>query len=321
MEIIKIRGHDVEIDIAEELSQYDFGYNARWTADKLIASSPFRDDNRASFFVNLTGEYAGTWADSGSTDEEYSRGNFVKLIALLRGLSYEEASEYLLEKYGSLYEAKPGEPIRLPSPKLREPFRYTYIEDNPVTQATSPYLLSRGITAEVQALYGVGYDERHRGFTAIPWHYGGRLANIKYRSTRGKYFFYADVGTPINRLVYGIDQAEETAVICEGEIDAMSWRVAGISAVAIAGAHISREQVEIIKRSSIKRLYLGGDNDEQGRKFNEQVKREISGYKRVYSVDYGEEKDANDVLRHSGVRELQAIIDRSSPIQTVHLRV
>lgn len=321
MEIIKIRGHDVEIDIAEELSQYDFGYNARWTADKLIASSPFRDDNRASFFVNLAGEYAGTWADSGAIDYEKARGNFVSLIAHLRGISYDEAVDYLLEKYGSLYEAKPGEPIRLPSPKLREPFRYTYIEDNPVTQATSPYLLSRGITAEVQALYGVGYDERHRGFTAIPWHYGGRLANIKYRSTRGKYFFYADVGTPINRLVYGIDQAEETAVICEGEIDAMSWRVAGISAIAIAGAHISREQVEIIKRSRIKRLYLGGDNDEQGRKFNEQVKREISGYKRVYSVDYGEEKDANDVLRHSGVRELQAIIDRSSPIQTVHLRV
>src|SRR5690625_4791476 len=320
MEIIKIRGNDVEIDIAEELSQYDFGYNARWTADKLIASSPFRDDNRASFFVNLTGEYAGTWADSGSTDEEYSRGNFVKLIALLRGLSYEEASEYLLEKYGVLYEAKPSEPIRLPSPKLREPFRYRFIEDSPIIQATSPYLLSRGITAEVQALYGVGYDDSQRGFTAIPWHYGGRLANIKYRSTRGKYFFYADVGTPINRLVYGIDQAGESAVICEGEIDAMSWRVAGISAIAIAGAHISREQVDIIKRSGIKRLYLGGDNDEQGHKFNEQVKREISGYKRVYAVDYGEEKDANDVLRHSGANGLVEIFEQVRPISTLSLR-
>src|SRR5690625_3107545 len=239
MEIIKIRGNDVEIDIAEELSEYDFGYNARWTADKLIASSPFRDDNRASFFVNLAGEYAGTWADSGSTDEEYSRGNFVKLIALLRGLSYEEASEYLLEKYGVLYEAKPGEPIRLPSPKLREPFRYTYIEDNPVTQATSPYLLSRGIAAEVQALYGVGYDDSQRGFTAIPWTMGGRLATIFYRSTRGKYFFYASEGTPRSRLLFGIDQAEESSVIVEGPIDALSWAVAGYSAIAVGSAHIS----------------------------------------------------------------------------------
>src|SRR5690625_1394920 len=319
MEIIKIRGNDVEIDIAEELSEYDFGYNARWTADKLIASSPFRDDNRASFFVNLAGEYAGTWADSGSTDEEYSRGNFVKLIALLRGLSYDEAVDYLLEKYGSLYEAKPGEPIRLPSPKLREPFRYRFIEDNPVTQATSPYLLSRGITAEVQALYGVGYDDSQRGFTAIPWHYGGRLANIKYRSTRGKYFFYADVGTPINRLVYGINQAGESAVICEGEIDAMSWRVAGISAIAIAGAHISREQAEIIKRSSIKRLYLGGDNDEQGRNLNRQVARELRGYVEMFEVSY-KEKDANDVLVRQGVEGFSEIVSSARPVQAITLR-
>src|SRR5690625_2042531 len=101
----------------------------------------------------------------------------------------------------------------------------------------------------------------------------------------------------------------------------MSWRAAGISAIAIAGAHISREQVEIIKRSSIKRLYLGGDNDEKGRKFNEQAKREISGYKRVYTLDYGEVKDDNDILRHSGVRELKAFIESASPIQTIQLRV
>src|SRR5690625_5121352 len=139
MAIINIRNHSIQVDIESELRDYDFGYNARWTADKVIASSPFRVDNRASFFVNLAGEYAGTWADSGAIDYEKARGNFISLIAHLRGISYDEAGDYLLEKYGSLYEAKPGEPIRLPSPKLREPLRYTYSEDNPVTQATRPY--------------------------------------------------------------------------------------------------------------------------------------------------------------------------------------
>lgn len=317
--ILNIRNHSVEIDIAEELSQYDFGYNARWTADKLIASSPFRDDNRASFFVNLAGDYAGTWGDSGSIDEEYSRGNFVKLIALLRGISYDEASDYLLEKYGALYEIKPGEPIRLPSPKLREPFRYTYIEDNPIIEATSPYLLSRGISEETQAIYGVGYDEAQPGFTAIPWHFGGKLANIMYRSTRGKYFFYADNGTPIKRLLFGIDQAGESAVLVEGVIDAMSWQEAGYAAIAIGGAHTSREQAEIIKRSKIKRLYLGGDNDEQGRKLNAQVAKELRGYVELFEIDYEEEKDANDVLKRQGVGRLRRIIDKASPIRAIHL--
>src|SRR5690625_247876 len=204
MTILNIRNHSVEIDIEAELTEYDFGYGARWTADKLIASSPFREDNRASFFVNLTGDLAGTWADSGSLDEEYSRGNFVKLIALLRGISYEEACDYLIEKYGALYEIKPDEPIRLTSPKLRRrEIRSRIIEDNPITRATSPYLLTRGIDEKTQHKFGVGYGQTVAGYTAIPWHTaGGRLANVKYRSTTGKQFFYEKGATPINTLVY-----------------------------------------------------------------------------------------------------------------------
>ncbi len=318
MTTIVIRGNHVEIDIAEELSEYDFGYNPRWTTDKLIASSPFRDDNAPSFFVNLTGDYAGTWADSGALDYEYARGNFVKLIALLRGISYEEASDYLLEKYGILYEIKPNEPIRLPAPKLMTMRRNTYIEDNPIIEATSPYLLSRGISAEVQAKFKIGYDEAQPGFTAIPWHFGGRLANIMYRSTRGKYFFYVDNGTPIKRLLFGIDQAEEYAVLVEGVIDAMSWQEAGYSSLAVGGAHLSREQAEMIKRSGIKRLYLGGDNDEQGRKLNRQASEMLRGHVELFEIDYGKYKDANEVLIE-GKDKLAAIIEGGQQLRIFNL--
>src|SRR5690625_143056 len=176
--IINIRNHSVEIDIEAELREYNFGHNARWTTSKLIASSPFRDDRAPSFFVNFEGEYAGTWADSGAIDYEYSRGNFVKLIALLRGITYEEAGDYLLEKYGALHEIKPNKTIRLTKPKIREPARYTFIENTPIVETTSPYLLSRGISEETQEKFGTGYNENHRGFTAIPWYFRGRLANI-----------------------------------------------------------------------------------------------------------------------------------------------
>src|SRR5690625_8046285 len=118
MSIIDIRNYSVQIDLEAELCEYPFD-NARWSADKLVASSPFRKDQAPSFFVNLEGDYAGTWADSGSLDYEYARGNFVKLIALLRDISYEEASDYLLEKYGVLHELKPDEPIKIKAPSLR----------------------------------------------------------------------------------------------------------------------------------------------------------------------------------------------------------
>lgn len=321
--VLNIKGKQVEVDIKQELQEYDFGHKLKITPSKLIAPSPFRIDRKPSFFINISGEYAGTWADSGSTDEEYSRGNFVKLIALLRGISYEEASDYLLEKYGILYEIKPNEPIRLPAPKIKTMHRNTYIEDNPIIEATSPYLLSRGISAEVQAKFKIGYDEAQPGFTAIPWHFGGRLANIMYRSTRGKYFFYHAGGNSIKRLLFGIDQAEEYSVIVEGVIDAMSWREAGYAAIAIGGAHMSREQAEIIKRSKIKRLYLGGDNDEQGRKLNAQVAEELRGYVELYSIDYGEYKDANEVLTKviNPMEELTTMVKHGNRLQLCNIAV
>src|SRR5699024_10457901 len=201
--IVTVKGADVEIDIAEELSQYDFGYNARWTADKLIASSPFRDDHAPSFFVSLSGEYAGVWADSGAIDDGERSGNFVRLIAHLRGISYEEAGDYLIDKYGVLYALprRPSELIRVPAPRVT-----TQAKDAPmpcfkaeITQATSPYLLQRGITAEVQAEYRVGYNEKHIGFTAIPF---PEYANVLYRSTRSKRFFYERGGRPLSRMLY-----------------------------------------------------------------------------------------------------------------------
>src|SRR5690625_4863777 len=227
MSILNIRNHSVQVDIESELREYDFGHNARWSPGKLVASSPFRADQAPSFFVNLSGEYAGTWADSGSIDDQYSRGNFVALIAYLRGIGYDEAEEYLLEKYGALYEIKPDEPIRIASPKLSE--RHAVNNELPtdlVTQAISPYLLSRGISEEAQRKFSVGYGEDITGYTAIPWHDTiGRLANVKYRSTSGKKFFYAKDATPISRLVYGLNffagaGDEGEAGLCEGEIDA-----------------------------------------------------------------------------------------------------
>lgn len=321
MTILNINGHSVQVDIAAELSEYNFD-NARWNADKLIASSPFRDDRAPSFFVNLSGEYAGTFADSGALDYDHARGGFVKLIGLLRGTSYEEAGDYLIEKYGTLYAIKPDEPIRIAKPKIARKEVVKPIENNPIIEATSPYLITRGIGADVQALYGVGYDEGVRGHTAIPWRTPtGSLANILYRSTRGKMFHYYEGGAPIKRLLFGMDIVEETAVIVEGVIDAMSWEMAGISAIAVGGAHISREQIDLIKRSRIRRLYLGGDNDEQGRKLNRQVAGALRGYVELYTVDYGTEKDANDVLLRKGLVKLGKAIECGNRLHSLRINV
>lgn len=314
MPIIRIQEHEVDVDITAELAEYDWGYNARWSADKLIAASPFREDGTPSFYVNLDGDYAGTWGDSGAHDDEYQSGGFVKLLAYLRGESEAQTAEYLLAEYGRLYTDT--EDIRLPEIRLARRLNYVEIAPETVTTAVSPYLTRRGISAEIQRLYGVGYNATHTGFTAIPWFTAdGRMANVKYRATRGKRFFYEKGATPIRSLVYGLNVVNanmaEQAVLCEGEIDALSWATVGIPAVACGGSSISSEQIDAIKRSSIKRLLLGGDNDAAGQRLNNEVARLLGGYIDIYRVDYRDFKDANEYLKTCGDEGLRSLEENS----------
>lgn len=317
---LKINGKKVDVDIEEELQEYEWS-NARWTSSKLISSSPFRYDKAPSFFVDLE---TGGWADSGSYDDEFSKGNFVKLIAHLRGTYEQESEEYLINKYGLLYEIKDGHDIHIETPKLKRKEKEYALSSSTVTQAISPYLITRGIAPEVQERFGIGYNENNKGYTAIPWHYSetGEIANVKYRSTSSKRFFYEPDAKPVSELVYGLWQAKGSSyvIICEGEIDALSWSTAGYTAVALGGAHITRRQSEIIVREGFGEIYVAADNDEQGRKINRKVYELLKGYAKIYVVNYGEEKDANDVLLRHGVGELDDIFNNAKELSTVRLR-
>ena len=300
---VNIRGQSLDIDIESELREFDWA-RARWTSDKLQAASPFRYDSHPSWFVNLDGEYAGTWADLGAYDSEWSSGNFVKLLAFLRQETYEEAEEYLIEMYGVPTDGRRRE-FKLPP--IRKPKIFEPLCESLVTPAFSRYLAKRGIGEATQTMYGVGYGKQ-RGFTALPWRTpDGRLANVMYRATRGKIFFYERGGWPRRRLLYGIDVVKRTgartAALCEAPIDALSWYEATegeVVGIASGGVTISDEQAEMIKRSPIEELIIGGDNDEAGAKFNAECQRKLRGHVRMMRADYGDKKDANAVLTAYG---------------------
>lgn len=299
MSEIKVRGQSLDIDVESELREYEWS-RARWTADKLQAVSPFRHESKASFFVNLSGEYAGTWADLGAYDSEWASGNLVKLLAFLRQETYEETEEYLLEMYG-IPVSKEKIFLRLPPIKLPETFEP--LSEDIITPAFSRYLERRGIGQATQTAYGVGYGKQ-KGFCALPWRTAdGRLANVMYRSTRGKLFYYERGGWPRRRLLYGIDVVKRLngrkAALCEAPIDALSWFEAtggNIVGLAAGGVTLSTEQEDLIKRSSIKELIIGGDNDKAGAKFNEMVEQKLRGHVKLLRVDYGNHKDANESI-------------------------
>lgn len=311
MPTVKIRDELVAVDVRGELEVYDWGPRAKWSHDKLIAPSPFRDDHMPSFFVRLeqSGDYpAGIWSDSGAYDDRYAKGGLAKLLAFLRAETIEETERYLLDKY-----AKRGDKRVLIVPHITKIKTRTSLPSGLVTPAVSGYLSSRGISEEAQINAGTGRGP-YKGYVALPWRLSdGRLVNVKYRATKGKLFFYEDNAWPIGELVWGIDSVGSggVLVICEAEIDALSWRTAGFAAVATGHGALSAEQADLLLRLGFDSFIAGGDNDLVGNRFNEQLKRVLGKSVSVGTLNWDGvvEKDANEILQKRGIDGLRQLAD------------
>lgn len=301
MEEILLRNQRVKVDLRGELEQFDWGAKHKWQEDKLVAPSPFRYDKSPSFFVNLTGEYAGTWKDSGFYDAEWEKGNFVKLLSFLRNETYEETEEYLALQYGVELSY---DNLTLDSPNLTLEERRKALPADYLLpyKYKHGYLTGRGISERVQRMMRIGYDPTHNCIV-IPWlDQKQNIANCKFRAVRGKVFWYAKDALPIKHLVYGIDcvyavKAKRVA-ICEAEIDALTWMTWGVPAIAVGGVSFNDKQADIIARSPIEDLIISSDNDKDGNKLREAVISKLGAYKNLYDVEYPLGfKDANEMLQ------------------------
>lgn len=326
MPTIPIRGIDYDVDVEGELRQFDW-VKPRWTDEKLIAASPFRYDNKPSFFVRLQpyGHFpAGVWADLGAYDDEWKSGNFVKLLSFLRNETYEETEDYLRTKYGFI-AGSDEIVLRPPRLKLKRERRPLSIDVEPTVTG---YLSRRGIGPDIQRLFGVGFDEPTQA-VMLPWRLpDGRLANVKFRRTQGKAFWYIAEqagGWPIRELVYGIDvvyaQNIRAAALVEAEIDAMSFWTAGVPAIAVGGASFGRAKLDVILRSPIEELIIATDNDKAGEKLRVEIERELRGKLRLKHARFDGVKDANEALQKYGVGALKSVVENADPVRGVSVKI
>jgi hypothetical protein len=317
---INVKGRMIDVDIRAELERFSW-QRARWTNDKLIAASPFRYDRTPSFFVNLEGEYAGAWKDSGAYDSEWESGGFVKLLAFLRNETEDETAEYLLETYAATYGY---ETLTLRIPRLVIERKREALDSGILTGFAEDYtyLKGRGISESVQRQMGVRYDAVKQA-VVIPWFTpDGRLANIKYRLTRGKAFWYEKGGLPIRDLVYGLDLRANVAVLTEAEIDAMSWRQIGVMGLATGGVSFTLAKRDLILRSAIERLYIATDNDKAGRKLRDEVIRSLRGKIELLSVEFERGfKDSNEVLTRAGESALREALEQAERLSGLVVRL
>ena len=304
MTTIQLHGRSIDVNIESELREFEWD-NATWSESKLIASSPFRYDKSPSFFVNLDGEYAGTWGDAGAYETAWESGNIVKLLAFLRQESYEESLDYLLSVYDLDYSSDMAIDIDIPSLDKRKGQRIVDAKAYAGKPLDTSYLPRRGIHPKVIELQGV-FDNGNS--VGIPWRNSkGEVVNVMYRMKRGKAFWYEKGATPIRQLVYGIDTIVKRGitrvVVCEAPIDAMTWQSAGIYAVAVGGVNFTDRHRELLLKSGVTDVILGGDNDKAGAKLNEQIADSIGDYVDLHTIDLDEYKDANE----AGVKFLRDV--------------
>lgn len=302
-----------DVDVEAELREFEWE-KPRWQADKLVAASPFRYDKTPSFMVRLQpyGDYpAGVWTDSGAYDDEWRSGNFIKLLSFLRNESYEETEDYLRMKYGT---NQSGE-IKLIKPRLHIK-RYRQTLNKEITPKTTEYLVGRGISADVQRMFGVGYCPTSNAIM-LPWRLpDGRLANIKYRKTYGKAFWYERNAWPIRELVYGMDiilaRKIKRAVIVEAEIDAQSFWTVGVPAIAVGGASFNQYKRDVILRSPIEELTIATDNDKPGEYLRKEIEAELRGRLAIKHARIRPPyKDANEALMKDGAEALRSAVEQS----------
>lgn len=201
---------------------------------------------------------------------------------------------------------------------------------DPLREKLVAYFASRCITPEVIDRNGVTMQSRlvrasgkERGFIAFAYYVDGEVANVKYRDAE-KNFTQEKGGS---RVFYKIDDVTESeeVIICEGEIDALSFEVAGYAnTISVPDGAPPAEARDVALKmqffdncidrlSHVKKFILATDNDAPGLRLRDELARRF-GKEKCWIVSYPNGcKDANDVLKELGSEGVQSLVARCDP--------
>lgn len=187
---------------------------------------------------------------------------------------------------------------------------------NTISDNVVNYFKSRLISKETLELLGVA-SLTSNGKEYIAFNYYDTFrnhVNIKYRNVEDKKDMRQLSNAKPSPYNACILNNAPYVLITEGEIDVASWVEAGVL-FTISGQNgandnwITDHYEELEK---IDKIYLAVDNDEKGIAYKNAIARRFSKDK-LYLVDYGQYKDANEVLLAEGVARLKELFEKAEP--------
>ena len=249
-----------------------------------------------SLKVNLTGNHAGQWRDWARQEDH---GDLLDLWRIAKGidahLAIKEAKAFL---------------------GIRDPERKTYtkpssngdrlLDENSL--AIKWLVEERKLAPEIIKAFRISAFRERRAIVFPCYGPQGELINHSYRTlTRPgeKKKVWQDAGcAPCLFGWHALDASvyhERRIIICEGQIDCMTWKQWGFDALSIPmGVNIPKESKDTWidygwdHLAAFEQIYLSFDMDEAGRDHVRETMRRLGAY-RCFNIELPK-KDANDCL-------------------------
>lgn len=247
--------------------------------------------------VNLGGQYRGHWQDWNGQEH---KGDALDLWAQARAIPIPEALRQAKEWLGI------HEPV-LPDRTYAKP-----VNDRPELtmdgRAMTWLMQKRGLKPSIVNLYRVQGDAKAEAIVFPCYSPTGDLVNRSWRTlTTPKKVWQDKEAAPclfgwqtLTPAIY----AKREILICEGQIDAMTWAQWGVAALSIPnGSGKTWLEYEWPNLEAFKTIYLSFDDDGAGRKNLDEVCSRLGKHRcRIVRMPH---KDANAALV-AGVAEAEA---------------
>lgn len=206
-----------------------------------------------------------------------------------------------------------------------------------VQEKAEKYLLKRGISQEIVQQERVTGVMKHCGscgtmVEAIAFPYYRQNAHINttyvhYLTVEGEKTKHVWQESKAERIFYGLDSItlDDPVIICEGQIDRLSFLQAGVHNVLSVpdgairpGAQGSDQKFAYLESAkelfdAVHEVILAGDNDEPGQALNDELARRIGREKCSKVVWPHYINDANEGLQKAGPALLNEVIEQAHP--------
>ncbi len=270
-----------------------------------------------SLGVHLSGDKKGVWSDfsTGESGRMFELVLRTKRLTLPEGIAWSKkflnVTDTNIQTPGQVHNGKPARTYRRPDIDKRKVHK-------PASKVKE-YLLSRGLTEQTIAEFQLGEEAgrtfKDAGVTSdaivFPFKAGGELKMVKWLGVdrvdrpgrKPKKLIEVTYGC--EPILFGWQSLSDTAtsaVICEGELNAMSWHQVGIPALATpfgAGKGAKHEWIsqdwERLERFDT--LYLNFDPDVAGKEAIADLVDRLGRHRCRIVPPFPDNQDANDCLK------------------------